>query len=151
MRRKLLVKPRNGIFHAPFKKRISVSRNTVFLEILNSKNASWVDFQSQVSPPFPIFLRLTLFLQKINWKHFDPRKRLDPSLCAYRRVTNEASCVWTVHGKCCNLYSLMFGFSGVGGCGLSLAFVCCSAGLGVGSVVRTDSCNKMFKAQRVCR
>lgn len=43
--------------------------------------------------------------------------------------------------KCWNLCSLTFGLPGVGGCGLSLAFVHCSAGLGVGSVVRTDSCN----------
>lgn len=37
------------------------------------------------------------------------------------------------------------------GCGLSLAFVCCSAGLDVGSFGRTDSYSKMLKGQRVFR
>lgn len=41
--------------------------------------------------------------------------------------------------------SLVLGLPGTGGC-LSLAFVCCSAGLEVGSLVRTDSYKKMLKA-----
>lgn len=36
---------------------------------------------------------------------------------------------------------LAYGLPGIGGCGLSLAFVCCSAGLDVGSLVRTGGYN----------
>lgn len=112
----------------------------VFLEILNSKNAGWVDFQVSIPPHF--FFK--------SWPCFSRRRLIEKLLIQEKALilVTTWNCVWTVHGKRCHLGSLTFRLSCVGGCGLFLAFVCCSAGVGVGSLVRMESCHKMFKTQR---